>query len=173
MDELNAQTQTIANSEYFSLQEFFSFSGATLLERVRPFSQYREETQKQGAALYAREIVGPTGPRVQVRDTVTGETRTMVMMGSNNYLGLANHPAVRQAVIDSVQENGVGMAGPPLLNGMNSLHRQLELRIAELKGKEDALLFASGFQANLGWISALLRSKYLSRLRRSSSCKCV
>ncbi len=96
---------------------------------------------------------------MQVRDSVTGETRTMVMMGSNNYLGLANHPSVKQAVIDAVQESGVGMAGPPLLNGMNSLHRQLELRIARFKGKEDALLFASGFQANLGWISALLRSQ--------------
>ena len=79
------------------------------------------------------------------------------MMGSNNYLGLANHPKVKQAVQNAVEQFGVGMGGPPLLNGMSSLHRKLELAVAQLKGKEDALLFASGFQANMGWVTAVLR----------------
>ena len=159
LTDVSELADRIANSENFSLQEFFTFSGATLHERLKPFNEYRESTRKQGLALYGREIIGPTGTRVQVRDTVTGSVRSMLMMGSNNYLGLANHPLVKKAVIDAIEVNGVGMAGPPLLNGMSSLHRELERKIATLKGKEDALLFASGFQANLGWISALLRSK--------------
>jgi 8-amino-7-oxononanoate synthase len=148
----------IANSENFSLQDFFEFQGETLIERVKPFSEHINALNDQGYALYGREICGPMGRRVRVRDR-SGRERMMVMMGSNNYLGLANHPAVKQAVRDAVEEHGVGMGGPPLLNGMNGLHRKLERQIAELKSKEDALLFASGFQANLGWISALLRSK--------------
>lgn len=155
-----------ANSENFSLEHFYSkyrqegaATGSALLDRVKPFSDYLRQSNRQGHALYCRQIEGATGPRVAIRDPLTGTTRTMVMMGSNNYLGLANHPRVVQAVKDAVDRHGVGMGGPPLLNGMNGLHRQLELRIARLKGKEDALLFASGFQANLGWVPALLRPR--------------
>jgi 8-amino-7-oxononanoate synthase len=79
------------------------------------------------------------------------------MFGSNNYLGLTTHPHLIEAVKRAVDEFGVGMGGPPLLNGMSSLHRKLEARIAQFKGSEDALLFASGFQAQLGWVNGLLR----------------
>jgi 8-amino-7-oxononanoate synthase len=149
---------SVANSENFNLQDFFEFHGETLIERVKPFSDYLRGLNDQGYAVYGREIVGPMGRRVRVRDRA-GKERMMVMMGSNNYLGLASHPSVKDAVHAAIEEHGVGMGGPPLLNGMNGLHRKLERQIAELKSKEDALLFASGFQANLGWISALLRSK--------------
>ena len=146
-----------SSAENFSLQHFVQSSGDTLLDRVKPFSDYLHETTGRGYALYAREIIGATGPSVQVKDSITGLCRKMVMMGSNNYLGLANHTKVKKAVQDAVDQYGVGMGGPPLLNGMSSLHRRLELALAELKGKEDALIYASGFQANLGWVTAVLR----------------
>ena len=153
----NSQSQRAPNFEDFSLPDFLNSSGGTLLDRVKPFSDYLRGIQGRGEALYAREIQGPTGPRVQVRDPLTGTVREMVMMGSNNYLGLANHPELKRAIHDSIERNGTGMGGAPLLNGMSALHRTLEARIARLKGKENALLFASGFQANLGWIGALVR----------------
>ncbi|MBI3554971.1 MAG: pyridoxal phosphate-dependent aminotransferase family protein [Deltaproteobacteria bacterium] len=146
-----------SSAENFSLQHFVQSTGSTLLERVKPFSDYLGETTGRGYALYAREIIGATGPSVQVKDSITGLCRKMVMMGSNNYLGLANHPRVKKAVQDAVEQYGVGMGGPPLLNGMSSLHRRLEVALAQLKGKEDALIYASGFQANLGWVTAVLR----------------
>lgn len=155
----NLEETRTANSENFSLHDFFQVGGPALSDRVKPFSTYLRELNDQGYELYAREIVGPTGRRVLVRDPVTNRTRSMVMMGSNNYLGLVNNPRIKNAVKRAVDEHGVGMGGPPLLNGMSSLHRKLEQEIARLKGKEDALLYASGFQANLGWVSALLRSK--------------
>jgi glycine C-acetyltransferase len=154
---VQAHPDPVANSENFSLQDFFDSGGGTLAERVGAFSRYWSSLKEQGYMLYGREITGPTGRRVRVRDQ-NGRERMMVMMGSNNYLGLANHPTIKQAVRDAIDEHGVGMGGPPLLNGMSSLHRKLERQIAELKSKEDALLFASGYQANLGWIGALLRS---------------
>ncbi|MBI3541690.1 MAG: pyridoxal phosphate-dependent aminotransferase family protein, partial [Deltaproteobacteria bacterium] len=152
------EVDSASSAENFSLQHFIRSSGDTLLDRVKPFSDYLRETTGRGYALYAREIVGPTGPRVQVKDTITGTTRSMIMMGSNNYLGLAGHPKVKEASKAAIDRCGVGMGGPPLLNGNSSLHRELELKLAALKGKEDALMFASGFQANLGWVTSLLRA---------------
>ena len=73
------------------------------------------------------------------------------MLGSNNYLGLANEPYIIEKTIDAVRKFGVGCGGPPLLNGYTTLHRELEERLAEFKHCEAAMLFSAGFMANLGW----------------------
>ena len=146
-----------SHSENFTLHDFIEVKGKTLEERVGPFSQTLKHFSDQGWTLYSRELVGPPGPRVQVKDPLTGKISSMIMMGSNDYLGFSYHPEIIKAVIDSVTASGVGMGGPPLLNGMSSIHRQLEKELAELKEQEDALIFNSGFQANLGWTYALLR----------------
>jgi hypothetical protein len=72
---------------------------------------------------------------VSVLDPVTGTPRRMLMFGSNNYLGLANHPYVREHVIRAIGAYGAGIGGPPLLNGTTRLHRELELRLAALKDR--------------------------------------
>lgn len=146
------------NSENFTLHDFFKISGNTLKERVSVFSDVIRDYNTKGYTMYSREIIGSPGPRVQVRDPLTGTVREMIMMGSNDYLGLSHHPLVKSRMIESVENNGVGMGGPPLLNGMSETHRKLERALARLKNQEDSLIFASGFQANLGWTNALLRS---------------
>lgn len=78
------------------------------------------------------------------------------MFGSNNYLGLANNPEVRQLIDEYLDEFGTGLGGPPMLNGTTALHRKLEQELSELKGCEDTMLFSSGFAANLGWTTALV-----------------
>lgn len=148
-------------SENFSLSDFIKVHGKTLLEKVTPFSQTFRAIQASGMALYSREIIGPCNNRTLVLDARTQTINEMVMMGSNNYLGLTTHPKVCRAVIEAVETYGVGMGGPPVLNGMSALHRKLESRLAKLKHKEnashyDAMLFGSGFQANLGWLKGLL-----------------
>jgi glycine C-acetyltransferase len=80
----------------------------------------------------------------------------MLMFGSNNYLGLANHPYVKEKVRQAIEKFGAGIGGPPLLNGYTSLHRELEERLAALKGAEDALIFSSGYGANVGLVTALM-----------------
>ncbi|WP_420457066.1 aminotransferase class I/II-fold pyridoxal phosphate-dependent enzyme [Rubrivirga sp.] len=104
--------------------------------------------------LHFREVLSKTGREVVVRDHL-GETRSMLMFGSNNYLGLATHPRVVRAVQDAVGAVGVGAGGPPILNGHGPLHRQLEERLAAHEGKEAALVFSSGYSANVGLMSAL------------------
>ncbi|WP_280294967.1 aminotransferase class I/II-fold pyridoxal phosphate-dependent enzyme [Nocardia abscessus] len=92
-----------------------------------------------------------------MRDPATGATDELIMLGSNNYLGLGNEPSIVEAAIAAIREYGVGHGGPPLLNGTTTLHRRLEERLAELKGCEDAMVFSSGYAANVGWVTGLLR----------------
>jgi len=77
------------------------------------------------------------------------------MIGSNNYLGLVNHPKVKEAVVKAVNEFGSGCTGSRFLNGTLKLHLELEERLAKFMKKEAALVFSTGFQTNLGTISSL------------------
>ncbi len=88
--------------------------------------------------------------------TVVIGGRRLIMIGSNNYLGLTTDPRVREAAADAVQRYGTSCTGSRFLNGTLALHLELEERLAWYVGKEKALVFATGYQANLGAISALL-----------------
>ena len=78
------------------------------------------------------------------------------MFGSNNYLGLANDPRMKQAAIDAVKRFGTGVAGSRFLNGNTVLHMELERKLAAFKGREAAIIYATGYQMNLGVIAALV-----------------
>jgi 8-amino-7-oxononanoate synthase len=82
--------------------------------------------------------------------------KKFIMFGSNNYLGLANDPRMKQAAIDAVKKYGTGVAGSRFLNGNTALHMELERKIAAFKGREAALVYATGYQMNLGVVSALV-----------------
>lgn len=90
------------------------------------------------------------------QDTVVEmEGKRMIMIGSNNYLGLASHPEVIEAAINATKEYGTGVSGSRFLNGTLDLHIQFEKELAEFLNKEDATIFSTGFQSNLGIISAI------------------
>jgi 8-amino-7-oxononanoate synthase len=80
----------------------------------------------------------------------------IIMCGANNYLGLTTHPKVRQAAVEAIKEYGTSCTGSRLANGTLDIHRELERRLADFVGKESALVFSTGFQVNLGVISALV-----------------
>ena len=82
--------------------------------------------------------------------------RRMIMVGSNNYLGLTNHPEVKDAAIEAIKKYGSGCAGSRFLNGTLDIHVKLEEKLAHFIRKEAALIFSTGFQVNLGVISALV-----------------
>jgi 8-amino-7-oxononanoate synthase len=82
--------------------------------------------------------------------------RKMIMVGSNNYLGLTSHPKVKEAAIAAIRKYGTGCAGSRFLNGTLDIHVQLEEKLARFMRKEAALIFSTGFQVNLGVISALV-----------------
>lgn len=82
--------------------------------------------------------------------------RRMVMCGSNNYLGLTTHPKVREAAVQAINRFGTSCTGSRFLNGTLALHEKLEKELAEFVGKEEALVFSTGMQVNLGTISSLI-----------------
>lgn len=120
-----------------------------LFEKCRNFTRAREV---QAAGLYPY-----FKPISEAEDTVVLiEGHRKVMMGSNNYLGLTHHPKVLEAAKRALERYGSGCTGSRFLNGTLDLHELLEARLAEFFGKEAALVFSTGYQANLGLISALV-----------------
>ncbi len=97
----------------------------------------------------------------QDTEVIIGGKKTL-MFGSNSYLGLTNHPKVKEAAKKAIDKYGSGCAGSRFLNGTLDLHLQLEQALAEFVGKEGALVFSTGYQVNVGVISALAgRNDYL------------
>src|SRR4051812_40253046 len=99
---------------------------------------------------YFRRLEGPAGPIVEM------EGAERIMLGSNNYLGLTTDPRVRQAARDALDTYGTGLTGSRLLNGTLELHLELEAELADWMGTEEAIVFTTGHQANLGALGTLL-----------------
>jgi 8-amino-7-oxononanoate synthase len=108
-----------------------------------------EEIRRSGLHRRLRLIEGPQGPRVLLDG---GE---VLLLCSNNYLGLADHSKVREAAAQAAERYGAGAGASRLISGTMSLHRKLEGRLAEFTGAETALLFGSGYLANTGTVAAL------------------
>lgn len=104
----------------------------------------------QGLYPFFRTIQSAQDPEI----TMNG--RRMIMVGSNNYLGLTNHLKVKEAAIEAIRKYGTGCAGSRFLNGTLDIHVQLEEKLARFMRKEATLIFSTGFQVNLGVISALV-----------------
>ena len=105
--------------------------------------------------LYEPELLGTADARTMIN--YGGKPRPVINLCSYNYLGLANHPEVIAAAHEALRTHGLGACGSPMLSGMTDLHRELERRVAKFLGREDAMLFNSGFGGALGTISGLLR----------------
>ena len=113
------------------------------------FSARLAELRDRGLHRRTRLISGPQGPHVVV------DGRPALLLCSNNYLGLADHPRVRNAAADAAMRWGVSAGASRLVSGTMTVHRRLEERVAEFKGKQAALLFGSGYLANTGVIAAM------------------
>lgn len=109
-----------------------------------------DEARKRGIYPFFRMIESAQDPVVMMGG------RKMIMVGSNNYLGLTNHPKVKEAAIEAIKKYGTGCAGSRFLNGTLDIHVKLEEKLAHFMRKESALVFSTGFQVNLGVISALV-----------------
>jgi len=116
--------------------------------------------------LYEAEMLSPADARTTIN--YDGKPHSVINFSSYNYLGLANHPEVIAACHDALREYGLGACGAPVLSGMTDLHRELERHVAEFLGREDAMLFNSGFGGALGTISGLLRKSDVAILDNRS-----
>lgn len=120
-----------------------------IFEKCTNFTQARE-AMEGGFYPYFIPLDENEGTEVEY------EGNRLIMCGSNNYLGLTTHPKVKQAAVDAVNRFGTSCTGSRFLNGTLALHEQLEAELADFVGKEEALVFSTGMQVNLGTISALV-----------------
>lgn len=121
---------------------------SVLKERLAKYT-YAEQVRQQGLYPYFREISSNQDTEVFINN------KKVLMFGSNSYLGLTNHPKVKEAAKVAIDKYGTGCAGSRFLNGTLDLHVQLENALADFFQKEAALVFSTGFQSNLGTIAGL------------------
>ena len=123
-----------------------------VFEKARTHSRKEQLEAAKDADLlpYFRLIESEAGPVMEI------EGHETVMLGSNNYLGLTGDPRVKQAARDALETYGTGLTGSRFLNGTTPLHAELERKIADWMGTEDALVFTTGYQTNIGCIGTIL-----------------
>ena len=122
----------------------------SLFDKCYQFTR-AEETQKMGLYPYFTPIQKVMGNKVKIGG------KDVIMVGSNNYLGLIDHPKVMEAAKDAVDQYGVATCGSRFLNGTLDIHVALEERLAKFMHRESALAFSTGFQTNQGIISTLVQ----------------
>ena len=113
------------------------------------FEQDLFQIEEAGHYRRLREISSQSGPRVLV------DGKETLMLASNDYLGLCSHPAVKQAAEKAIKDWGTGSGASRLISGNTGIFRELEKKIAHFKGTEDALVFSTGYMANIGLLSAV------------------
>ncbi|ANI90476.1 8-amino-7-oxononanoate synthase [Arachidicoccus ginsenosidimutans] len=121
-------------------------------------AEFKDATaiKEKGLYPYFRAIESGQDTEVYIKG------KKVLMFGSNSYLGLTSHPKIKEASMLAVAKYGTGCAGSRFLNGTLDIHIELEKRLAKFVGKEDALLFSTGFQVNLGVLSSIVgRNDYL------------
>jgi 8-amino-7-oxononanoate synthase len=129
-----------------------SLGGRDVLEKCKSFVT-ADTARTMGIYPFFRPIESNGGPEVVIGG------RKVVMLGSNNYLGLTTHPEVREAAKRAIDTYGTSMTGSRLVNGTMRLHNELEEKLAAFHGREACLVFTTGYQVNLACISALLSNK--------------
>ena len=110
-----------------------------------------DDIRSRGLYRRLRCVSGPQGPRVLL------DGKPVLLLCSNNYLGLADHPRVREAAAEAAMRYGAGAGASRLISGNMTIHRRLEEQLARFKRAETALLFGSGYLANAGVVSTLAR----------------
>src|SRR4030066_1722975 len=121
-----------------------------VFEKCAKATEYESGLKQSGHYFFFRKLESPQDPEVVVNG------KRVIMVGSNNYLGLTNPPRVKEAAIKAIEKYGSACAGSRFLNGNLEIHEELETKLARFFRKEAALVFATGYQTNLGPIGALL-----------------
>jgi glycine C-acetyltransferase len=149
----------------FSLSNFLAGETGDPLQAPPSFTHWMQ-MGAWAVKLYEPELLATADARTTIN--YGGEAHPVINLCSYNYLGLANHPEVIAAAHEALRTHGLGACGSPMLSGMTDLHRELEQRVAKFLGREDAMLFNSGFGGALGTISGLMRKNDVAILDNRS-----
>ena len=143
----------------YDYTNFYFGAGDDPFALLQPFDTWWSQVKPAGYYLYELPLHSQPGTRVDVEDTKTGDIlRGLVNFASYNYLGLSYRPEVKKAIQEAAEVFGGGASGSPILSGTTDLHAQFGKEVAAFKGQEDSLIFPTGYSANVGTISGLMRS---------------
>jgi 7-keto-8-aminopelargonate synthetase-like enzyme len=148
-----------SNGSELDPSNFFWGMGDDPFEIVTVFNEWWEEVYPLGYYLFGQPMGKAPRPRTDVVEQ-RGKTRLrdLINLASYNYLGLSYRPEVIEAACQAVRLFGTGASGSPILSGTNQLHDELTQKMAAFKGREACLLYPSGYSANVGIVSALMRA---------------
>ncbi len=150
-------------SNRFTIADFATagFNNVDILNRTEKFGVFYNHWRNSDKFGYFQQRQPSMGSRIKLARARPAGRNDYLMMGSNDYLGLAAHPAVSEAAVQAIREYGFGSTGTPHTSGYSAMHDRLRDRLARMYGKEDALIFASGYSANVGILSGLCREQDL------------
>jgi glycine C-acetyltransferase len=142
----------------YDYSNFYYGAGDDPLNLLGPFSAWYQEALPNGYYLYSEPLSTTPGTRVTVKNRKSGKVQELINLASYNYLGISYRPEVKQAAIEAIEKYGLGASGSPILSGTFDIHKELEDGVASFKDKDAAILFPTGYSANVGFISAIMRS---------------
>lgn len=145
------------NCDDYTLADFFEFESDDLFEVTDYFWDWISDAVSKQYMVYGQPIMSAPAAEFKVYDRYKDSVRNFLNFCSYNYLGYSIHPEVIKAVKDTLDQYGTGAVSAPLLSGYYGLVKQLEDEIAQIKGKEAAVVFSTGYATNLGILSGLLR----------------
>ena len=158
-DESGALGGTPPQALEYDYTNFYFGAGDDPFALLEPFDEWYTQVKPAGYYQYELPLLSAPSTTVDVRDTLTGDIRRgLVNFASYNYLGLSYRDEVKKAIKDAVDVYGGGSSGSPILSGTTDLHVKLSEKVARFKKKEAALIFPTGYSANVGSIAGLMRS---------------
>ncbi|MFI8849560.1 aminotransferase class I/II-fold pyridoxal phosphate-dependent enzyme [Streptomyces sp. NPDC053499] len=141
-----------------SMKDFVEQRDPDIFAKARTFGTYLRGREADQLYWYGMPLHSRCENRAVIFDELAGRKREFLMFASNNYLGLANHPRVIEAVCDATRAYGATHTGSRFIGGTNMLHKELERRLAAFKQRPACIVYPGGYSANLGAISALVKS---------------
>ena len=152
----NFDTDTISCDD-FTQADFFEYKGEDLFEVKDYFWTFYQDAIRKKYMVYGNPVSTAPCPVFNVYDRYSQSDRPFLNFSSYNYLGYSYHPEVIKAVQDAINKYGTGAVSAPLLSGYYDLTKELEEELAHFKNKDEVLLFPTGYGANLGVLSCLLK----------------
>ncbi len=142
----------------YDFSNFYFGSGEDVYDVIKPYNRWYRKAYKGGYHIYQEPFSSAPCTTISINSNMDGALNGLVNFSSYNYLGMAASPVVKEAAINAIHKYGLGASGGPILSGMYDIHRELEASLAAFKHKEACTTFNSGYSANLGIISGIMRS---------------
>lgn len=150
-----ANTGDLLDYDPRTMRDFVGIRHPDLFHKAKEFKDFYSRKKANNLYWYGMPLESGCKNRALIYDEVAKQSREFLMFASNSYLGLSNHPEVIEAIQDAARSYGATNTGCRLIAGSNVLHLELERKLAKLKGRDDCIVYPSGYSANLGAISAL------------------